>query len=297
MPAQRFAAPDTQMTLRSLLFVPGDRPERFAKAAASGADALILDLEDAVSADRKAVARESIRSALLEPSQGPALFVRINPLDSIFVADDLGALAGTRPYAIMLPKAEGRASVEALDTLLRARDLGDVPLLPIATETPAAIFELGSYRAVSDRLIGLTWGAEDLPAAIGASTSREADGHYRPPYEMARSLTLFAAAAASVAPIDTVYPAFRDLDGLKLYAERAATDGFTGMMAIHPTQVAIINNAFRPPDEAIAHANRVIAAFEAADGAGAVQLDGAMIDAPHLKQAYAVVGRALDSHS
>jgi citrate lyase subunit beta/citryl-CoA lyase len=279
------------MTLRSLLFVPGDRPERFGKAAASGVDALILDLEDAVSADRKVTARESIRAALLEPGQGPPLFVRINPLDSIFVADDLDALAGTRPYAIVLPKAEGRASVEALDTLLRARDLGDVPLLPIATETPAAIFELGSYRAVSDRLIGLTWGAEDLPAAIGAETSREADGRYRPPYEMARSLTLFAAAAASVTPIETVYPTCRDLDGLHLYAGRAASDGFTGMMAIHPKQVAIINDAFRPSEAAIAHARRVIAAFETANGAGAVQLDGGMIDAPHLKQARAVVCR------
>jgi citrate lyase subunit beta/citryl-CoA lyase len=280
------------MNLRSLLYVPGDRPERFGKAVGSGADALILDLEDAVSADRKVTARESIRAALLEPSQGPALFVRINPIDGIFVADDLDALAGTRPAAIVLPKAEGRASVEALDTLLRARDLADVPLLPIATETPAAIFELGGYRAVSDRLIGLTWGAEDLPAAIGAATSREADGRYRPPYEMARSLTLFAAAAASVAPIDTVYPAFRDLDGLRLYAGCAASDGFTGMMAIHPTQVAIINDAFRPSEAAIAHARRVISAFDAANGAGAVQLDGGMIDAPHLKQARAVVCRA-----
>jgi citrate lyase subunit beta / citryl-CoA lyase len=210
------------MRLRSLLFVPGDRPERFAKAAASGADALILDLEDAVAADRKGVARESIRAALLADAPGPALFVRVNPLDSAFVAEDLDALTGTRPAAILLPKAEGRASVEAIDALLHARDLSGVPLLPIATETPAAIFELGSYRALPHRLIGLTWGAEDLPAAIGAATSREADGRYRPPYEMARSLTLFAAAAAGVAPIDTVFPAFRDPDGLRRYAERAA---------------------------------------------------------------------------
>lgn len=280
------------MTLRSLLFVPGDRPERFAKAAASGADALILDLEDAVAADRKAIARESIRSALLGDPHGPPLFIRINPLDSALVTADLDALAGTHPAAIVLPKAEGRASVEALDRLLRVRSLDDVPLLPIATETPAAIFELGSYRAVSDRLIGLTWGAEDLPAAIGAATSREADGCFRPPYEMARSLTLFAAAAAGIAAIDTVYPAFRDLDGLQLYAERAATDGFAGMIAIHPTQVAIINEAFRPSEAAIARAQRVIAAFEGANGAGAVQFDGGMIDAPHLKQAHAILRRA-----
>ncbi|HCK85206.1 MAG TPA: CoA ester lyase, partial [Hyphomonadaceae bacterium] len=184
------------MRLRSLLFVPGDRPERFPKAAASGADALILDLEDSVAADRKVFARQAIRDALTETERAAPLLIRINPLDSAFVDDDLDALAGAKPDAIVLPKAEGAASVAALDVRLNARGLDHVPLLPIATETPAAMFVLGSYREVAARLLGLSWGAEDLPAAIGASTSREDDGRYTPPYEMARSLTLFAAAAA-----------------------------------------------------------------------------------------------------
>lgn len=280
------------MRLRSLLFVPGDRPDRFAKATATGADALILDLEDSVSADHKAAARGAIRSALLADRRGPLLFVRINPLDGPLAEADLDVLAGTRPDGIMLPKAEGAASVNALDGLLRARGLEAVPILPIATETPAAIFRLGSYGEVAARLIGLTWGAEDLPAAIGAATSRDADGRYTAPYEIARSLTLFAAAAAGVAPIDTVYPAFRDLEGLAHYAGRAARDGFTGMMAIHPTQVAVINDAFTPSEAAIAHARKVVATFAAHPGVGAIQLDGAMIDAPHLKQARRILDRA-----
>jgi len=163
--------------------------------------------------------------------------------------------------------------------------------LPIATETPAAIFQLGTYREVSDRLAGLTWGAEDLPAAIGAVTSREPNGQYTPPYELARSLTLFAAHAAGCAAIETVYPAFRDLEGLSAYAACAARDGFTGMMAIHPTQVEIINAAFTPSEEAVAHARAVVAAFEANPDAGVLSIEGKMIDAPHLKQARLVLAR------
>lgn len=280
------------MRLRSLLFVPGDRPERFPKAAASGADALILDLEDSVAADRKVFARQAIRDALNEATRAAALLVRINPLDSVFIEDDLDALAGATPDGIVLPKAEGAASIAALDVRLSARDLNHVPLLPIATETPAAMFVLGTYREVAARLLGLSWGAEDLPAAIGASTSREDDGRYTPPYEMARSLTLFAAAAAGVAPIDTVYPDFRDLDGLARYAARAARDGFAGMMAIHPTQAPVINAAFTPSPEAIAHARAIIAAFEANPGAGVLSLDGKMIDLPHWKQARRILDRA-----
>lgn len=280
------------MRLRSLLFVPGDRPERFPKAAASGADALILDLEDSVAADRKGFARQAIREALNGATRATPLLVRINPLDSAFMEEDLDALAGARLDAIVLPKAEGALSVAALDAQLSARDLDHAPLLPLATETPAAMFVLGTYREVGARLLGLSWGAEDLPAAIGASTSREDDGRYTPPYEMARSLTLFAAAAAGVAPIDTVYPDFRDLEGLARYAARAARDGFTGMMAIHPTQAPIINAAFTPSAEAIAHARAVVAAFEANPGAGVLSLDGKMIDWPHLKQARRILNRA-----
>lgn len=274
------------------MFVPGDRPERFPKAAASGADALILDLEDSVAADRKGFARQAIRDALDDATRSTPLLVRINPLDSAIIEEDIDALAGARLDAIVLPKAEGALSVAALDAQLSARDLEHAPLLPLATETPAAMFVLGSYREVAARLLGLSWGAEDLPAAIGASTSREDDGRYTPPYEMARSLTLFAAAAAGVAPIDTVYPDFRDLEGLARYAARAARDGFTGMMAIHPTQAPIINAAFTPSAEAIAHARAVVAAFDANPGAGALSLDGKMIDWPHLKQARRILDRA-----
>ena len=279
--------------MRSLLFVPGDRPERFAKAVASGADALILDLEDAVAPAAKGAARRAVAAYLAGQRPGPAVLVRINPLDGDDVAHDLAALAGAAPPdAIMLPKAEGAASIAHLDTLLAAHGLPPIPVLPIASETPAAVFALGTFRQAADRLIGLTWGAEDLPAAIGAATSREADGRYTPPYELARSLTLFAAHAAGAAAIDTVFPDFRNLDGLAAYAGRAERDGFTGMMAIHPGQVAIINAAFTPSPAAVAHARAVIAAFAAAPGAGAIQLDGRMIDAPHLKQAERLLRRA-----
>jgi citrate lyase subunit beta/citryl-CoA lyase len=262
--------------VRSLLFVPGDRPDRFAKAAASGADALILDLEDSVTLDRKPVAREAVAAYLAQPRSLP-LMVRINPAT---VDDDLGAILPHRPDAIMLPKAEGAESVIAL-----AAKLGGIRILPIATETPRAVFQLGSYAEVASRLVGLTWGAEDLPAAIGAATSREADGRFTAPYEMLRGLTLFAAHAANTAAIETVYPDFKDEAGLKAYATRARRDGFTGMMAIHPVQVAAINAAFTPGEAERTWARAVVAAFAANPGAGALQLDGRMIDAPHLKAA------------
>ena len=273
------------MRLRSLLFVPGDRPDRMEKALASGADALILDLEDAVTASQKGVARAAVRAFLARTDRLPCL-VRVNPLDSRFIEDDLAALAEVRPDAVVLPKAEGAASIAALRARL------PVPVLPIATETPAAIFALSSFTDVAGHLIGLTWGAEDLPAAIGATTAREADGRYTPPYELARSLALFAAHAAGVAAIDTVYPAYRDLDGLTAYAARAARDGFTGMMAIHPGQVPAINAAFTPPDEAVERARAIVALFEADPHAGAIGYEGRMLDAPHLKQAKSLLARS-----
>ncbi|WP_242117224.1 HpcH/HpaI aldolase/citrate lyase family protein [Sphingomonas lacusdianchii] len=279
------------MRLRSLLFVPGDRPDRFAKAAASGADALILDLEDAVAASAKADARAAVADWLGEPAAVPR-FVRINPVDGALTVGDLDALVGTRPDGIVVPKAEGAATIARIDTLLAERGLADLLLLPIATETPAAIFQLGSYAGVGHRLAGLTWGAEDLPAAIGATTAREDDGRYTAPYELARSLTLFGAHAAGVAAIDTVYPAIRDEAGLVAYAARAARDGFTGMMAIHPAQVAGINAAFTPTPEAIARAQAIVDAFTAQPDVGALQVDGRMVDAPHLKQARRVLGAA-----
>ena len=269
------------MRLRSLLFVPGDRPERFAKAEASGADAVILDLEDSVAPSRKAPAREAVAAWLGGPPGAARRFVRINPVDLGMLADDLAAARGAD--GLVLPKAEGVATLAALG--------GDVPpVLPIASETPAAIFGLGEYARSPVPLAGLTWGAEDLPAAIGAQTAREADGRYTPPYELARSLTLFAAHAAGVPAIETVFPAFRDDDGLAAYAARGLRDGFSGMMAIHPAQVPIINAAFTPSADAVAHARAVVEAFAANPDAGALQLDGRMVDLPHLKQARRVLG-------
>ena len=278
------------MKLRSLLFVPGDRPDRMAKALLSGADALILDLEDAVTPAAKPKAREAV-AAFLEANAAARLWVRVNPLDSAEHDKDLQAILSAHPDGIVLPKAEGGASVADLTRRLSERGNATARILAIATETPAAMFQLGSYGGLK-RLAGLTWGAEDLPAAIGAAISREADGRFTPPYELARSLCLFGAAAAGVAPIETVYPAFRDLDGLKAYAARARRDGFTGMMAIHPDQVSVINAAFTPTDAEIAHARRVVEAFAANPAVGALSLDGRMIDRPHLVQAQRLLAAA-----
>jgi citrate lyase subunit beta/citryl-CoA lyase len=276
--------------LRSLLFVPGDRPDRMEKALAAGADALILDLEDSVAAAAKPEARRAV-AGFLDANAAAPIWVRINPLDGPEADRDLAAILSSHPNGIVLPKSEGGASVEELARRLTERGNVASQILAIATETPAAIFQLGTYGGLK-RLAGLTWGAEDLPAAIGAATSREPDGRFTPPYELARSLCLFGAAAAGVAPIETVYPAFRDLDGLAAYAARARRDGFTGMMAIHPDQVAIINTAFTPTEAELAHARAVVEAFEASPGAGALSLDGRMIDRPHLLQAQRTLAAA-----
>ncbi|PHQ60483.1 MAG: CoA ester lyase [Sphingobium sp.] len=281
------------MRLRSLLFVPGDRPERMRKAVGMGADALILDLEDSVASEAKPAAREAVAAFLKETAACEvALFVRINPLDGGLADDDLDAVIPARPVGIMLPKAEGAASILDLDRRMRQRGDEDGRILPIATETPRAIFLLGEYAGVAERLAGLTWGAEDLPAAIGALGARQEDGSYTPPYEIARALTLFAASAAEVAPIETVYPAIRDLEGLAAYAARGARDGFQGMMALHPDQVPIINAAFTPGAEDVARARAVVDAFTANPGAGVLMLEGQMIDRPHLKKAQALLARA-----
>lgn len=283
------------MRLRSLLFVPGDRPDRMEKALGAGADALILDLEDAVAPAVKPEARRNV-AEFLNAHSIVSLWVRINPLDGEEADRDLDAILRAHPDGIVLPKAEGGASVTELAHQLTQRGNATAKIIAIATETPAAIFQLGSYGGAK-RLAGLTWGAEDLPAAVGASTSREADGRYTPPYELARSLCLFGAAAAGVAPIDTVYPAFRDLEGLAAYAARARRDGFTGMMAIHPDQVAIINAAFTPSEQEVAHARAVVAAFAANPEAGALSLDGKMIDRPHLVQAQRTLAAAEQTFS
>ena len=278
------------MKLRSLLFVPGDRPDRMEKALGAGADALILDLEDAVAPENKQVARHEV-AHFLNQHQGSRIFVRVNPLDGPDNEKDLNAVLPSHPDGIVLPKAEGGASVNELARRLTERGNATAQILAIATETPAAMFQLGSYGGAK-RLLGLTWGAEDLPAAIGAATSREPDGSFTPPYELARSLCLFGAAAAGVLPIETVYPAFKDLEGLAAYAARARRDGFLGMMAIHPAQVPVINDAFTPSEAELAHARAVVAAFEANPGTGALSLDGKMIDRPHLVQAQRLLAQA-----
>ena len=278
------------MRMRSLLFVPGDRPDRMEKALAAGADALILDLEDAVAPSAKPEARRAV-AEFVTANSSACLWVRINPIDGPEADKDLAAILPAHPNGIVLPKAEGGASVEELARRLTERGNVAAQILAIATETPAAIFQLGSYGGAR-RLAGLTWGAEDLPAAIGAATSREEDGSFTSPYELARSLCLFGAAAAGVAPIETVYPAFRDLEGLAAYAARGRRDGFTGMMAIHPAQVPVINAAFTPTADEVAHAQRVVDAFAANPGAGALSLDGRMIDRPHLIQAQRILSAA-----
>jgi citrate lyase subunit beta / citryl-CoA lyase len=278
------------MKLRSLLFVPGDRPDRMEKALASGADALILDLEDAVAPAAKPEARRAV-AAFLAANRQARIWIRVNPLDGAEIDRDLAAVLSGHPDGIVLPKAEGGVSVAELARRLGERGNATAQILAIATETPASIFALGSYGGVK-RLAGLTWGAEDLPAAIGAATSREEDGRFTPPYELARSLCLFGAAAAGVAPIETVYPAYRDTDGLAAYAGRARRDGFTGMMAIHPDQIPVINAAFTPSAAELAHARAVVAAFAAHPEAGALALDGRMIDRPHLLQAQRILALA-----
>lgn len=276
------------MKLRSLLFVPADRPERYAKALESGADAIIIDLEDSVAPAKKPAARDAVKEFLSSPREGTVL-VRVNPVDGDDLPDDLEAVLPVPPEGLMLPKAEGENSIS---TLSRMMDGASVPVLPICTETPGAVFELGSFRKASLPLLGMTWGAEDLSAAIGAATARNTDGTFTTPYLLARDLLLFAAHAAGVPAIETVYTDIRDLDGLTVYATKGRRDGFAGMMAIHPTQVEAINRAFEPTPAEIEWAQSIIAVFEANPGAGAIQHDGKMIDKPHLVQAQRILAQA-----
>jgi citrate lyase subunit beta/citryl-CoA lyase len=283
--------PEGRLKLRSLMFVPGDRPDRMEKALRAGADALILDLEDSVAPNRKSEARAHVAGFLRRKLQGAAVLVRINPLHLAFADEDLAAVAEAAPDGYVLPKAEGAASVVELQLRLKNRGMPPSHVLPIA-ETPAAIFRLPEYSSVADRMLGLTWGAEDIAAAVGAAAARGADGRFTTPYETIRTLALLGAHVAGVPAIETVYPAFRDLDGLSESAARAAHDGFTGMLAIHPSQVPVINSAFTPTADAIARARRIVAAFEDNANAGVLNVDGAMVDAPHLKQAQRLLARA-----
>lgn len=287
------------MIFRSLLFVPGDRPERMPKADAAGADAIILDLEDSVADGAKAAARDAVRAHLLgaRAAGAPALLVRINPLGSPHALADLAAIVPAAPAAVVLPKAEGAADIVRLGHYLAALETaaglpeGRIRILPIATETPRALFTLDSYREAPDRLLGLTWGAEDLPAAIGAAGGRNEDGSYTDICRLARSLCIAAAASAGIPAYDTVFPAFRDLPGLTATAARGRRDGFAGMLAIHPTQVAAINGAFTPGENEIAEARAIVALFERNPGVGALAHEGRMVDRPHLLRAQRIVSQ------
>jgi citrate lyase subunit beta/citryl-CoA lyase len=286
--------------MRSLLFVPADQPRKLEKAASSEADVLVLDLEDSVAADAKQRARDTMSAVLAEhrPSVLPSLYVRVNALKTGLTADDLTAALALAPRGIMLPKAEGRADIQHLSVMLRVAEAkaglvdGSTQIIAVMTETARAIIEGRSYRGASARLAGLTWGAEDLSADIGASASRDETGALTNVYKLARAVTLLAAADADVPAIDTVFVDFRDDRGLKAECISAARDGFTAKMAIHPAQIPIINACFSPTPESIAEARAVIDAFSKAGGAGVASLDGKMIDRPHLRRAERILARA-----
>lgn len=282
--------------LRSFLFTPGDSLKKIERGASGEADALILDLEDSVAAENRDWAREIVPKFLSGSRHSrQQWWVRINPLDTRDALSDLAAVIRARPDGIVLPKVNSGADIATLsrqlDQLEQAHGLppGGIRIMPVATETPQALFELNSYRRSSPRLLALTWGAEDLAAALGASANRDADGRLLPTFMLARTLCLAGAALAEVAAVETVFPDFRDLAALETYAAEGCRDGFRGMMAIHPDQVAVINRAFTPGDAEIAQARRVVAAFEGATGV--VALDGQMLDMPHLKQARRVLAQ------
>ena len=285
---------------RSWLFIPGDSDRKQAKADDTGADALILDLEDSVAPSNKPDARIKVRAFLDARPPGArqsALWVRVNPLDGGAV-QDLAAVIGGAPDGIMLPKIDGPADVLRLShglDMLEARDgvpAGQVRIVPVATETAAAPFGLGGFASARlPRLAGLTWGAEDLATALGASTNLDASGRWALTFRVVRSLTLMASKAAGVQAIDTLYVDFRDSDGLRASSRAAAQEGFTGRIAIHPAQVGPINEAFAPSATEVARARQVLATFAAQGSEGTVALDGKMLDIPHLKQARALLAR------
>jgi len=276
------------MILRSLLFVPADSEKKLAKARSSPADALILDLEDSVAAERRPAARMLVKEFLKE--QHPqSIWVRINPLGSEDFIRDVEAVTASAPAGFVVPKPDGPEALNVIDAHLITRETqaglahGSIKLLPVATETPIAAMSLQDYRSRPPRLAAMTWGAEDLSAALGAAGNRDEHGEFLLTYKIVRSLCLIAAKAADVPAIETLHADFRDTAGLARAARAAQREGFSGMLAIHPDQVAPINAAFTPSESDVAHAKRVVAAF--ASGAGVASLDGKILDQPHLKQA------------
>jgi citrate lyase subunit beta/citryl-CoA lyase len=284
----------TEKHMRSLLFVPADSGAKLGKAIASGADAVIVDLEDSISPERKDVARAAALEFLQAHrarKERPRLLVRINGLDTGMTDADLDAVVAGAPDAVLFPKAEGGASLVHLDAKLTAREAvaglpeGAIKVLAQNVESAAGLFMAGTFGGVSARLIGMTWGPEDLSAELGAEANREADGSLTEPYRIARAVCLFGAAAAKVPAIETIHVDFRNLDALRRDTELARRDGFTGRLAIHPAQVPVINEVFTPSPAQIEKAKAVVAAFAAHPGAGAVGIDGKMYDRPHLARA------------
>jgi citrate lyase subunit beta / citryl-CoA lyase len=287
--------------MRSLLFVPADSAKKLDKAMTSGADALIVDLEDSIAHDGKTKARESaaafLKGAMAAPSR-PYILVRVNGLQTGLIDADLDAIVSAKPDAIMLPKAEGGASVVHADAKLAVREAiaglpdGHIKILALATETAASLFVTGTFAGSSARLTGLTWGAEDLSAELGAQANRDAQGRFLDPYRLARVLCLAGAAAANVPALDTVYVDFRNSEGFRRECEEACRDGFVGKMAIHPAQVPIINEVFTPGAAALAHAQSIVEAFAQNPGAGVVGIGGVMYDRPHLARAQRLLAQA-----
>ena len=274
------------MTPRSWLFVPADSEKKIAKALESEADAIIFDLEDSVAPGQKAAAREILKG-LLGSSNGPQWWVRINPLGSEHIKADLSIFASANFEGVVLPKAEGGADIAQL-----AHRTGNLPVHAIVTETPASLFGMLSYRDPKSPLAAMSWGAEDLSSALGASSKYNSDGDLSFTYKLARSLCLAAAVAAGVQPVDGIFADFRDDEGLRTESEAAAREGFTGKLAIHPAQVAVINAAFTPSADELAHAQAIIDAFEAQPDAGVLSVDGKMVDRPHLVQAQRTLERS-----
>lgn len=284
--------------LRSILFIPGDSERKLEKSVNCGADALVIDLEDSVAPARKQLAREMTTQFLVEGRApvGMAVWVRVNPLGGDHTLADLSAVVRGRPDGILLPKCEGAEDIRTLSHFLDALEVreglepGRTKIMAVATETAAATFALGEYRGAGlNRLYGLTWGAEDLSADVGASTNRDADGRLSLTYRMARSNMLLAAKAAGVFAYDTAHPNFRDINALNETLTACRREGFNGGFAIHPDQVGPLNAAFSPSEDDIAIAERVVAAFAENPDAGALGIDGKMYDRPHLVQAEKVL--------
>lgn len=283
--------------MRSLLFVPGHDARKLAKGLLAGADALIVDLEDAVPQAEKVRARSVAAQFVAINHMALPIFVRVNAANTGLMLEDLAAVVGARPYGIMLPKCAGAQDVALMDAYLSALEaregvaVGTLRVLPIVTESAAALLSMHSYVQAPARMCGMLWGGEDLAADVGTVSNRDDGGAYTAPYELARSMTLMGATAAQVMAVDAVYTNFRDPQGLRDEAARALRDGFSAKAAIHPDQVAVINEAFTPSVQAVDWALQVISAFDAAPGAGALSLNGRMLDRPHYRAAQRVLAR------